>query len=539
MLKKILIGIVVTIVVVVVGGFLGFKYYIGSMLDQVKLQYDKEVISELKKEVDFGPFEEGLKALTDQRVDEIEKLTIANEIEDLQKALFKGEVTSEELILFYVQRIKKYDGYYNTIIQLNPKALEQAKALDAKLARGQITGDLSGVVVLIKDNISALDMNTSTGAYALKDLTTNRDAFIVQQLKKQDAIILGKANLSEWSNYLSRPSSSGFSVLGGQTKNAYGKFDVGGSSAGSAVAEALNFATVTIGSETAGSLIYPAGQNSVVALKPSIGLLSRDLIIPISEAQDTAGVLGRSVKDVSYVFSTMLAKDANDPMSKSIDQFDQSGLAKELDKDFLKGKRLAMVKEESGRATTVKKELEALGAEVIEVVINKSQLDIDMLSVLQYGIIHDVNAYLTNPAVNSPFKSLEEIYIYNNEDGEKRIPFGAHYHEKALKEPKLSKEDYEKRVKKNRETSGALLDQVLKDNNVIGIVSFSNELSGLYAPALYPAITVPAGYNSDGEPYGVTFVASFNEDDKLLQIGYAYEQGTLHRKNPEKVMINK
>lgn len=369
------------------------------------------------------------------------------------------------------------------------------------------------------------------GSYALKDLTTNRDAFIVTQLKNADAIILGKANLSEWSNFMSMPSSNGFSVLGGQTKNAYGKFDVGGSSSGSSVSASLNFATVTIGSETSGSLIYPAGQNSVVALKPTVGLLSRDLIVPISEAQDTAGIIGKTTKDVLDVFSVILAFDKNDPQANHIKSFNQKSLDTSLDSHYLKGKRLGIIKEDSKRYKLIKKELESLGAEVVNIDFGEKIPEIDMMSVLNYGIVVDVKTFLNHPDVNTSFKSLDDILAYNKQDPENRMPYGATLHENAI-QTTISKEAYEEIVILNRNHASSVIDQALANYDIIAIVSFSNMLSGIYAPAMYPALTVPAGYTSNGEPFGVTFVGSLNDDVKLLNIGYCYEQATQHRIPP-------
>jgi len=260
---------------------------------QLELQYETKVESPYKRVLSFDAY--ALDAF--EEYDKVHELVHGKDIVSIQSSLFDGLFTMQDLVQYYLTRVKNFADY-NAVIQLNPEILSEAQAIDVKIASGE-KRSLYGVVILIKDNIAASNMNTSTGAYALKDLTTTRDAVLVKNLKSEGALILGKANLSEWSNFMTIPSSNGYSALGGQTKNAYGPFDVGGSSSGPAVAAALGLSTVTVGTETSGSLIYPSGQNSVLALKPTLGLLSRDLIIPISEAQDTAGVVCRKKNDLN------------------------------------------------------------------------------------------------------------------------------------------------------------------------------------------------------------------------------------------------
>lgn len=529
MFKKIMIGIIIVVVIIAAGGFIVVKTIIKSM-DQVVMQVDNEKVSAYKRELEFSNYEESLAGIDDKRIVELESYIVEKSIDSVRANLLNGDLTCEEIVLFYVNRIKENDGNYNAVIQLNPNALEYARNIDNKIENGQGLGKLDGVVVLIKDNVASKDMNTASGAYALKDLETTRDAFIVEVLDDNGAIILGKANLSEWSNFMSSPSSSGFSVLGGQTKNAYGKYDVGGSSAGSSVAASLNYSTVTVGSETAGSLIYPAGQNSVVALKPTMGLLSRDLIVPISEAQDTAGIISRSVGDLRTIFKVMIKKDANDQATAIIDSFDLASLDTKLDPTSLEGKKLGFVDNGSIELKQIVEEFRSLGAEVIEVKFDDSIKKIDMLTVLSYGIKNDVNAFLSNDAVRSDMKSLSQIVAFNKED-ESRMPFGQTYLESGL-DLQLTRAEYEKIVSNNRMISRTAIDQVLQENKIEAIISISNELSGIYAPAGYPALTIPSGFRDSGEPYGVTIVGSKNADGVLIELGYGYEVNTNHRKHP-------
>lgn len=532
MLKKIIMILAGIIAIVAVAGGLLLKSVFDGF-DQVKLQYDNEVISELKNELDFSKYEKALEALGKDRLSEIEGLVKEKDIGVIQDSISKGDLSCEETLLYYVDRIRKYDSYYNSVISLNPNALEQARNLDSKIASGEDVGQLFGVMVLIKDNISDSDMNTTAGSYALRNLTTKRDSFVVGRLKSKDAIIIGKNNMSEWANYMSSPSSSGFSVLGGQTKNAYGKFDVGGSSSGSCVSASLDFATVTLGSETAGSVVFPSSQNSVVAIKPTVGLLSRDLVIPISEAQDTIGVIGKSVSDVNLVFNQAVYYDEKDEATEVSGGFEGRALREDMTFDKMKVAVYegSMYKEETD---AIVKELESLGAEVSLIKMEGDESGIDYLPVLNYGIVHDVFDYLNNPDVTSEHKSLKEIYEFSKEDPEKRMPFGASLHESAI-EGTISEEEYEDLVKRNREAASKIIDDTLETNGVDFIVSASNGLSGIYAPANYPAVTVPAGYKKSGEPFGVTFVGRSLSDSYLLDIAYAFEKETGARMSPKEI----
>lgn len=531
MLKKILIGVLIVVIIIVVGGFIAYKSLLASM-DQVSLQYDNEKISEYKRQLDYSSFDAKLADISEERMLELENYILEKDIDYVRESLENGMISCEEIVLFYVNRIKENDDNFNAVIQLNPNALDQARIIDEKIKDGKSLKELDGVIVLIKDNVSSMEMNTASGAYALKDLKTTRDSSIVKSMRDEGAIILGKANLSEWSNFMSTPSSSGFSALGGQTKNPYGKHDVGGSSAGSSVATSLNYSSVTIGSETAGSLIYPAGQNSVVALKPTMGLLSRDLIIPISEAQDTAGVISKSVKDLRDVFKVMVKKDENDRATDIIDTFDVTSLNEELDPAYISGKKFGYVDNGSEELKRIVEEFRALGAEVVDIKLDESANQYDVMSVLSYGIRHDVNAFLANEAVISDMKTLEDIIEYNKAD-ESRMPFGQALLEGGL-ELDLTKEAYEEIVNNNKSLTKSALDSAINENDIEAIISISNELSGIYAAAGYPAITIPSGYRESGEPYGVTIVASENRDAELIQIGYSYEVNTKHRKIPLK-----
>jgi len=519
-IKLILTIIAVVVAIILVAGFFIVKSLLASF-DQIAMQYDNEVITAYQRELDYTPFDLD----TFDKYEEIDTLITVASAEKIQEMIVSNKFTTVDLVKYYITRIKKYEEY-NTVIQLNPKALEEAKAIDESIANGELKA-LHSVCFLIKDNISAVNMNSAAGAYALRDVTTSRDAFIVQTIKEQDGIILGKANLSEWSNFMSQPSSNGYSVLGGQTKNAYGKFDVGGSSSGPSAAAALNLATVTIGTETAGSLIYPAGQNSVITLKPTMGLLSRDLIIPISEAQDTAGVISRSVSDLNQIFNVLVKEDFNDHASVIAKDYTPEV---SLDKNYLSGKRVGVVDASSEETQKVIEQLKQIGATVVEISLDEKVNEVDMMSVLNYGMVHDVNAYLNHEAVLSNFKSLKAIVEFNKSNPDV-MPYEQALLEGALSAT-LSKEEVDTIIANNKKVTSEALVKAFVEYEIDVILSMSNELSGVYAACGYPALTVPAGYRESGEPYGLTFVGKYLDDQELIKLAYSYEQHTLVRKVP-------
>jgi amidase len=367
----------------------------------------------------------------------------------------------------------------------------------------------------------------------LKDSVLDKDSFVAQKLREEGAIILGKTNLSEWANYMSDKSSSGYSALGGQTHNAYGTYDVGGSSSGSAASVAGGFSVASIGTETAGSMIYPSSQNSVVGIKPSIGLVSRDRIIPIVEAQDTAGIVARNVDDMALILEVISGYDANDADTKEAEQYKED-YTKYIDENSVKGLKVAIVKplgsrnEEIDILNKIRKEFKDMGAKVIETKFSDEVNNIEMSKALEIGFKYDVDKYLEMAKVEG-INELKDIVEFNKKDLGNRAPYGQELLEKSL-EDKTSTGDYEKLINKNREKAGKVIDDVLKNADVI--ISLSNQAAMVYAPAGYPALTVPAGYKTTGEPIGVTFVGSKFQEGKLIKIANIYEDNTNYRKNP-------
>ena len=268
-----------------------------------------------KRPLDLSAFADALAAFDPARAQELDALLAGKALPELQALLDSGDLTSVELVTYYLDRIQRYDvDRLNSVIELNPQALADAAAADAARSAGNVLGALHGIPVLLKDNIATGgDLHTTAGAYALKDWQPDRDAFLVQQLRDAGALIFGKTNLSEWANYMDPCMPSGFSVVGGQTRNPYGPHETYGSSSGSGVAVGANLTTVAVGSETSGSLIQPARVNSIVGMRPSLGLISRDYVVPLGPHLDTTGPMGRSVTDVALLLNVLKGVDENDP----------------------------------------------------------------------------------------------------------------------------------------------------------------------------------------------------------------------------------
>ncbi|MFC6617569.1 amidase family protein [Deinococcus radiophilus] len=267
----------------------------------------------LRRPLDFTPFEASLAGLDAEDWQAQETLMLERTAAELSELQAGGELSAEALTRLHLRRIRDLDqGRFNSVLELNPQALNDARRLDAERQAGQVRSPLHGLTVLIKDNIAVAGLHNTAGAAVLRSAVATADAPLVAQLRAAGAVILGKANLSEWSNFMTEDSVNGYSVLGGPTRNPYGPFDVGGSSSGPATATALNLCTFAVGTETAGSLIYPGSQNALAVLKPSRGLISRRRIIPITEAQDTAGPMARTVADLALLLGALVGHDPQD-----------------------------------------------------------------------------------------------------------------------------------------------------------------------------------------------------------------------------------
>ncbi|MDR9457016.1 MAG: amidase family protein [Salegentibacter sp.] len=486
----------------------------------------------------WAPFEQELAAFADDRYSELKENLLEADIPAIQEQIKNGELSYEELVLFYLHRIKKYDREnelsLNSVISLNKDILKEAREKDEALKNGGDRHPIFGIPVLLKDNINSEIASTTAGSVALRNNETE-DAYIVEQLKKNGALILGKANLSEWAYFFCGDCPSGYSAIGGQTLNPYGRkiFDTGGSSSGSAVAVAANLAPVSIGSETSGSILSPSSQNSLVGLKPTIGLLSRGGIVPISGTLDTPGPITKSVVDNAILLSAMTGKDDTDPASEGFAAPVQDYYS-DLKNASVAGKRFGAIKElmEDTLYVRAVEDLRKAGAEVVEFEAEEVELP-NFVRLLNLDMKNDLPEYFDKYGGNTGFSSVEDLVKFNIEDSTLRMPYGQALFEGILQDS-ASAEDFAA-IKDTLNRNGKqFFDVPMKQHDLDAVLSINNYHAGFAAVAKYPAITVPMGFNEEGAPKGLTMITTPNGEQNLLSWAAAYEKQSKRREAPEK-----
>lgn len=488
---------------------------------------------------------------------ELNETTIA----DLQAKMQSGQYTARSITEMYLRRIEEIDRNgptLNSIIEVNPDALAIADALDQERKEGRVRGPMHGIPVLIKDNIDTGDkMSTSAGSLALADNKAAKDAFIVDRLREAGAVLLGKTNLSEWANFRSTRSVSGWSSRGGQTRNPYvlGRNPCG-SSAGSGVAVAANLCAVAIGTETDGSVICPSSVNGIVGIKPTVGLLSRTGIIPISTTQDTAGPMARTVRDAAILLGALTGPDPADAVTGESTGKTHADYTQFLDTNGLQGKRIGVektyLKGHEGVDTLLQNALEVLkskGATIVEVEILKQirPLGKDEYEVLQYEFKDGLNKYLAQS--NGQVKSLQELIEFNKQNEARTMPyFRQEILESSEAKEGLDSKEYREILQRYRSTARKAIDDLLKEQGLSAITGPSYGpswctdpvngdrgtgygLSGPGAISGYPHITVPMGM-VQGLPVGMSFFGSAYSEPELLRVAYAYEQASKNRVAP-------
>ena len=471
-----------------------------------------------------------------------------------------GELTSAALTQAYLDRIATVDDsgpMLGAVIEINSQAVAEATALDAERKSGKLRGPLHGITVLLKDNIDVAGMVNSAGSLALADNKPAADAFVAARLRAAGAVILGKTNLSEWANFRSTRSTSGWSSRGGQTKNPY-VLDRNpcGSSSGTGSAIAASLGAIGVGTETDGSIICPASVNGLAGLKPTVGLVSRTGIIPISVSQDPAGPMARTVADVALLLNGMAAVDAADPSGPAAEGKIAADYTTFLKADALKGKRFGVLRQAMGYHPDVDTSIaraiaamKAAGAEVIDVKIPTYNAWNDPeFSVLLYEFKDGLNAYLKKSG--SPHTSLEALISWNKANAATAMPFFAQeIFEQAQAKGPLSEPAYIKARDAARRLAGkdGLLAVLAKEkldaviapslspawptDHVLGD-HFVGAGYGMPAVAGTPSLTVPIG-DSHGLPLGITFMGPAYSEGELIGFGYALEQATKARKAPE------
>ncbi|MBI2502388.1 MAG: amidase [Candidatus Latescibacteria bacterium] len=488
---------------------------------------------------------------------ELEEATIAG----LQAAMQAGQLNAEYLAEQYLARIERLDRHgpsLNSVIELNPQALEIAQALDQERRAQGPRGPLHGIPLLLKDNIDTGDrMQTTAGSLALAGSLAHRDAFIVQKLRAAGALILGKTNLSEWANFRASHSTSGWSGRGGLTRNPYAlDRNPCGSSSGSGVAASANLCAAAIGTETDGSIVCPATTNGIVGFKPTLGLLSRSGIIPIAHSQDTAGPMTRSVTDAALLLGVLAGPDPRDPATTSCPALPDYTAS--LDPAGLKGARLGVVRNSFGFSEAVDRLMEEslaalrhLGAELVDPLElpTLGKYDDSEMEVLLYEFKADLNAYLAGrPGV--PVHSLAELIAFNEAHREQELSyFGQDLLVKAQAKGDLTSPDYLQALEKNHRLSrGEGIDALLSTHQLDALVAptggpawltdlingdhYGGGCSTPPAVAGYPHITVPAGFVR-GLPVGLSFFGGAWSEATLLRLAFAFEQGTRARRPPQ------
>jgi amidase len=476
-----------------------------------------------------------------------------------------GELTSRRLAELYLARIESIDKNgpaVNSVIEINPQALQIADSLDAQRKQGRVPGPLHGVPVLLKDNIDTGDeMLTTAGSIALEGNRAVRDAGLVERLRVAGAVILGKTNLSEWANFRGKASSSGWSSRGGLTHNPYALDRTAcGSSSGSGAAVAANLCAVAVGTETDGSIICPAQSNGIVGIKPTVGLVSRSGIIPIAPSQDTAGPMARTVADAARLLGALAGPDPRDKATRSSARRGHTDYVQFLDADGLRGARIGVARNLFGTDARIAKVMEdslqvmkEAGAILVDPTDLKSsgKFSKTELEVLYYEFKDGLNAYLAGLAPYMPVKSMADVIKFNEENKESVLKYFGQQHFLAAQEKKdLKSKKYLAALEKNHRLAREQgVDAVMKKHRLHALVCPSGgpawmidlvngdqpgwdmESTSFAAVAGYPHITVPAGYIF-GLPVGISFFGRAWQEPTLIKLAYAFEQATQVRKPP-------
>src|SRR6266851_1997318 len=491
---------------------------------------------------------------------ELEETTIA----ELQEGMKAGKYTARGIAEKYLTRIEALDKRgpaVNSVIEVNPDALGLAEASDKERKQKGARGPLHGIPMLLKDNIDTADkMMTTAGSLALVGSKVPKDSVVAQKLREAGAVILGKTNLSEWANIRSRHSTSGWSGRGGQTKNPYAlDRNPCGSSAGSGAASSANFCAAAIGTETDGSIVCPSSANGLVGIKPTVGLVSRSGIVPISHSQDGAGPMCRTVRDAATVLGALTGVDSDDSATAASAGKSFTDYTQFLKAEGLRGARIGVVRKTFGFMDAVDKVMEAaLDAMKKEGAILVDPVEIETAgkwgetesTVFMYELKAKLNAYLARPGFSAPVKALKDIIDFNEKNREKEMPyFGQDFFLKAEEKGPLSSKEYIEALEKNHQLARKEgIDATMEKHNLDALVGptggpawltdwvdgdhFGGGSSGAAAVAGYPNITVPAGFVF-GMPVGISFFGRAWSEPVLIRLAYAFEQATKVRKPPK------
>ena len=466
-------------------------------------------------------------------------------VSDLQARMAAGTLTATQLTKAYLERIAQTNTEgpsINGVRRLNPNALQEAAALDAERAAGHVRGPLHGIPVIVKDNLDAAGIPTTAGSVALENSIPEKDSPVVAKLRAAGAILLGKANLSEFANFLTSGMPSGYSSLGGQVLNPYNAdITPSGSSSGSGAVAASGLAAITIGTETSGSIVSPSAAQGIVGLRPTIGLVSRTGIVPISATQDTAGPMARTVSDAAAELGAIAGKDPEDPATASAPDTVPNYLAG-LSPTALAGKRIGVINSTNAQYVAAVAAIQALGATTVTVTSPSSTAPVDILTP---EFKRDLNAYLSRLPANAPMKTLADIIAYNSAHTADATKYGQSQlidsQATDLTDPAQNAAYVTARDTQRRAAQQAIDAQLTRGtpdtaDDVEAIMTPAGSLTGIGARAGYPQLVIPAGYvATTREPVGIAFNGTAYSEAKLLAFGYAYEQATKLRKPPSEI----
>ena len=480
----------------------------------------------------FRPFHSFIKTYDIGYHNSIKKHILNKNISYIQNKIDEDLFGYEDLVKFFIYRIYKYemdkDLYLNSVISLNPDVISQARELD----KNKSDNPLYGIPILVKDNINVKNMVTSAGASVFKNNLVNDDATVIKNLKKNNVLILGKLNMSEWAYYFCRPCPVGYSSLGGQTLNPYGRkiFESGGSSSGSGVSVAANFAVASLGSETSGSILSPSSKNSLVGLKPTIGNISRSGIVPISSFYDTSGPMTNNVLDNAIIYNSMIGFDQSDELSKESTKINIQEMQNFESSDLKIGFSSRYLSDSLFISTV--NDLESIGINNISYTSSNSSLPY-FRGILTSDMKRDLPKYIDQFAnKNIVVRNVSDIVKFNNTDTITHAPYNQYIFNEIVND-KVSDIELEEMKKSTKMNATKVLNELMTSYNFDVFVSVDNSMAGIAAAAHFPALSVPMGYRKNGEPSNITFITSSNNEQLLYNVAYLFEKNFKRRKVPK------
>ena len=480
----------------------------------------------------FRPFHSFIKSYDIGYHNSIKKHILNKNISYIQSKIDEDLFGYEDLVKFFIYRIYKYemdkDLYLNSVISLNPDVISQARELD----KNKSDNPLYGIPILVKDNINVENMVTSAGASVFKNNLVYDDATVIKNLKKNNVLILGKLNMSEWAYYFCRPCPVGYSSLGGQTLNPYGRkiFESGGSSSGSGVSVAANFAVASLGSETSGSILSPSSKNSLVGLKPTIGNISRSGIVPISSFYDTSGPMTNNVLDNAIIYNSMIGFDQSDELSKESTKINIQEMQTFESSDLKIGFSSRYLSDSLFISTV--NDLESIGINNISYTSSNSSLPY-FRGILTSDMKRDLPKYIDQFAnKNIVVRNVSDIVKFNNTDTITHAPYNQYIFNEIVND-NVSDIELEEMKKSTKMKATEFLNELMIRYNFDVFVSVDNSMAGIAAAAHFPALSVPMGYRKNGEPSNITFITSSNNEQLLYNVAYLFEKKFKRREAPK------